>query len=126
MLQIKSQKDARSLRVLLGVFALVMAMVMGSSVQADAVGQVSKVRLTAYGIQPQGTRSEKLLSDGVVMRETLQTVPDGGLQVSLVDDTSLTLGGNASLIVDEMVYDPATKGGNSVLKLAAGDRKSVV
>ena len=120
MFQNKLQKDAQSLRALLGVFVLVMAMVMGSSVQADAVGQVSKVQLTAYGIQPQGNRSEKLLSDGVVMRETLQTVPDGGLQVSLIDDTSLTLGGDASLIVDEMVYDPATKDGNSVLKLATG------
>ncbi|MEQ9169724.1 MAG: FecR family protein, partial [Rhodospirillales bacterium] len=112
-----------SLRAAGMVFCLAWSALIGltaADARADAVGKVSKVQLTAYGIAPEGRKTEKVLTDGVVMRETLETVTDGGLQVALIDDTTLTLGGGASLVVDEMVYDPKTKNGNSVLKLAAG------
>ncbi len=110
----------RASRAILGVGLSALIGLASVDVQAAAVGTVSKVQLTAYGMPPEGRKTEKTLADGVVMHETLETVSDGGLQVSLIDDTTLTLGGAASLVVDEMVYDPATKNGNSVLKLATG------
>ncbi|UTW51854.1 FecR domain-containing protein [bacterium SCSIO 12827] len=110
----------RATRAILGVGLSALIGLASVDVQAAAVGTVSKVQLTAYGMPPEGRKTEKTLADGVVMHETLETVSDGGLQVSLIDDTTLTLGGGASLVVDEMVYDPATKNGNSVLKLATG------
>ncbi|HBT42692.1 MAG TPA: hypothetical protein DEB21_11915, partial [Rhodospirillaceae bacterium] len=110
----------RATRAILGVGLSALIGLASVDVQAAAVGTVSKVQLTAYGMPPEGKKTEKTLADGVVMHETLETVSDGGLQVSLIDDTTLTLGGAASLVVDEMVYDPVTKNGNSVLKLATG------
>ena len=111
---------ARVIGVALSVALSAQVGLAAGDAHADAVGQVSRVQLTAYGIPPEGKKTAKALTDGVVMRETLETVPNGGLQVSLIDDTTLTLGGGASLVVDELVYDPQTKNGNSVLKLATG------
>ncbi|NQU56166.1 MAG: FecR domain-containing protein, partial [Rhodospirillales bacterium] len=91
-----------------------------SSAMAERVGRVTEVQATAYGQSENAPKVQKFLRDGVVMQETLETVPDGGIAVQLIDETILTLGGNTSLTVDELVFDPATREGNSVLKLVAG------
>ena len=90
------------------------------SAKAERVGLVTEIQSIVYG-QPLGEpKVRKLHRDGVVMQETLETVPDGGIAVQLIDETILTLGGNTSITVDELVYDPATRDGKSVLRLAAG------
>ena len=40
--------------------------------------------------------------------------------VKFVDDTILTLGGNSRLVVNELVYNPVSKDGKSVIKLGEG------
>ena len=50
-----------------------------SSAKAERVGLVTEIQSIAYG-QPQGQpKVRKLHRDGVVMQETLETVPDGGI-----------------------------------------------
>jgi hypothetical protein len=56
----------------------------------------------------------------VLGEETLETVPRGALIARLLDDTQLTLGGDAWLVIDELVYDPASGAGSAIFKLAAG------
>ena len=42
----------------------------------------------------------------VHLRDELRTGPEGRLRVTFRDDTVLTLGENASIVIDRYVYDP--------------------
>lgn len=57
--------------------------------------------------------------DPVFLGDTIETGPDSGLQIMLMDETIFTIGPDAALIIDEFVYDPETSAGRvtaSVLK----------
>lgn len=57
--------------------------------------------------------------DPVFLGDTIETGPDSGLQIMLIDETIFTIGPDAALIIDEFVYDPETSAGKvtaSVLK----------
>ncbi|MBT7360693.1 MAG: FecR domain-containing protein [Rhodospirillaceae bacterium] len=57
--------------------------------------------------------------DPVFLGDTIETGPESGLQIMLMDETIFTIGPDAALIIDEFVYDPETSAGRvtaSVLK----------
>src|SRR5262245_9639378 len=54
------------------------------------------------------------------MKDELRTGPDARLQVTFRDNTVLTLGENARLIVDRYVYEPERGIGEAALKASAG------
>src|SRR5262245_65490366 len=54
------------------------------------------------------------------MKDELRTGPDSLLQVTFRDNTVLTLGENARLIVDRYVYEPERGIGEAALKASAG------
>ena len=57
--------------------------------------------------------------DPVFLGDTIETGPDSGLQIMLMDETIFTIGPDAALIIDEFVYDPESSAGKvtaSVLK----------
>ena len=90
-------------------------------VYAGQVGKALEVKVMAYGkLEAAQTRKQIAHNDGISMREMLETVTDGGLVVKFVDDTILTLGGNSRLTVNELVYNPVSKDGKSVIKLGEG------
>ena len=88
---------------------------------AGQVGNALEVKVLAYGkMEADQNRKQITQNDGILMRQMLETVPDGGLVVKFVDDTTLTLGGNSRLTVNELVYNPISKDGKSVIKLGKG------
>ena len=90
------------------------------SARLAPVGTVADVNVYAFGTQPNSTRAPKYLRDGVVQGELLETVPLGSMIVNFVDDTTLTLGSSAWLLVDELVFDPQSKNDSAVIKMMAG------
>lgn len=74
--------------------------------QAEAVYQ-SSARPLANGAE-------------VIFEDRLKTGPGARLQSTLVDGTQLTLGENASLVVDEFAYDPSKEGGKLSLDVVQG------
>ena len=52
--------------------------------------------------------------------ESITTGPDGHLHILFRDESNMTLGPNAKLIIDEFVYDPGTGTGSVVLQQAEG------
>ena len=96
------------------------ATVWSASTKNLVVGSVETINVFAFGTPPENTKTPKYIAQKVVLNEILETVADGALVVNLMDDTQLTMGGSAQLIIDEMVYDPQTKKGNAIYKLAKG------
>jgi hypothetical protein len=77
---------------------------------ADAVGRVTKVVSPAS--PPVGAT--------VRMNDRLRTGPNGRLQVTFSDNSVLTLGENANVVVDRFVYNPQKSKGEVLLSATQG------
>jgi hypothetical protein len=86
---------------------------------AEPVGRVNKVQNAAQVISASGPVSA-VIGTEVRMKDELRTGPDARLQVTFRDNTVLTLGENARLIVDRYVYEPERGIGEAALNAAAG------
>ena len=59
--------------------------------------------------------------DGVYFKERIQSGKDSTLQLLLLDETTFTLGADADIVIDEMVYDPASQDeGRLVVNVSKG------
>ena len=58
--------------------------------------------------------------EDVFLGDALKSHEQSGMQLLLLDETSITMGPNADLTVDEFVYDPATGAGEVAASLAEG------
>lgn len=97
------------------------ASLIGSAALAERpmVGGIDKVQNKAEAVYKSSARP---LADGaeVIFEDRLKTGPDSRLQSTLKDGTKLTLGENASLVVDEFSYDPSQEGGQLTLNVVQG------
>src|SRR5215472_16506223 len=96
---------------------------MGLTVPAVAqqrIGVNSAVNPDATGIWP-GTPPRKLvLGQDVVFNERVSTGPQGQTQVLFVDQSTMSVGPNADMVIDEFVYDPASGTGKLAANLTRG------
>jgi len=88
--------------------------------RAETVGAVRQIRSYAYGTPPQEARRPIYPRDAVVANEELETVAQGAMIIRFQDQTELTLGENAKVVIDQFVYDPNTSAGRSVVNLSKG------
>jgi hypothetical protein len=84
-----------------------------------SVGAVNKVENEAQIVSGEATATARI-GTAVHIRDELRTGPDGRLQVTFRDDTVLTLGEKASVVIDRYVYDPSHGVGETVLQAAKG------
>ncbi len=82
--------------------------IFGASVavaETKTVGTVDKVQAQVTATQEGQTRALAISSD-IYFRDRCHSREGARLQATLKDGTQLTLGENATLVVDEFVYDP--------------------
>ena len=60
------------------------------------------------------------IGQSIAHRERIQTTSSGSVQLLFLDKTSMTVGPNSDLAVDEYVYDPATNTGKLAATLSKG------
>lgn len=65
------------------------------------------------------------VKDQVFRDERLVTGPEGRAQIILLDQSNLTLGPNAELVIDSFVYDPETSAGSLAMSLTKGSVRFV-
>src|SRR5262245_53163841 len=87
--------------------------------QTDAVAQQVG---TAGAVNPAAQAGSRILNVGsnIVFRERLQTSPQGSVQVIFVDKTTLNVGPNSNIVIDEFVYNPSSGTGRMTVTLAKG------
>lgn len=105
----------RTTLLLPAVFVFLLTVVHVETVDAAPVGKVTRVQKQAQV----GSRPAKV-GTSVNMNERLRTGPGARLQITFVDGTNLTLGENASVVVDSYVYNPAKSVGQMALSSATG------
>ncbi|MCW5729496.1 MAG: FecR domain-containing protein [Alphaproteobacteria bacterium] len=107
-------------RLAAGAALGLLSMTLAGPLAAEQVGAVRAVQTYAYGTPPQGQRLPKYPRDGVVVDEYLETVEKGAMIVRFRDDTELTLGENARVLVDRFVFDPRTSEGEQLVSVTRG------
>jgi hypothetical protein len=108
------------LRVLAALVVLTTALVAGAAAEdADRVGLVNKVENDAQVVSASGATTATV-GTPVHMKDALRTGANGRLQVTFRDNTVLTLGEHASVVIDRYVYDPDHGIGETVLQATKG------
>lgn len=97
------------------------AAALASPAQAETIGRIADVKMGAYATAPEGSRAPAYAHDSVVRDVTLETVRRGALAVRFNDRSELTMGSDARLTIDRMVYDPSgVEGDEPAIRLLAG------
>src|SRR5215472_309089 len=83
----------------------------------EKVGVNSAVNTNAAGTPPGGVTRRLVVGEKVVFHERIATDAGGQTQILFLDQSSMTIGPNSDLMIDEFVYDPST--GNGKLAMSA-------
>jgi len=86
----------------------------------EAIGRVTDLNGEVTVIRVDGTRTTLQNGDAVLQGDILETGLEAGIGVLLADGTSLSMGQDARMVLDEMVYDPGTQEGNIALSVMKG------
>src|SRR6476659_4626396 len=92
---------------------LALLFVFGLPLAADAVGNEAKIG-AGETVTPAKSGTP------VHLRDELRTGPEGRLRVTFRDDTVLTLGEKASVVIDRYVYDPDKNVGETLIQTTKG------
>ena len=91
-----------------------------SDVGSDKIGLVETVVGTATALRVNGTKVELTAGDPVMAGDVLQTAAEASLGVVFSDKTTLSLGAEGRLVIDEFVYDPQANVGGMNLNIVQG------
>ncbi|MGH7029092.1 MAG: FecR family protein [Stellaceae bacterium] len=84
------------------------------------VGIDSAVNPAAMGIPPAGAPRRLALGQDVLFNERITTGAEGQTQVLFVDESTLSVGPNANMMIDQFVYNPNAGTGKLVASLTRG------
>lgn len=111
---VRRQAASGRLRYLALLFCLIL-LLDPSAALAQAVGSVTKVQKQAQiGSTPATTGTP------VRMNDQIRTFPGARLQITFLDGTELTLGENATVVVDRYVYNPNESSGALAINATEG------
>lgn len=102
--------------------ALTLAAGIAATVWADdrpQVGGVERLEQTATASY-EADKRELTIDDAVLFQDLVKTGSEARLAITLEDGTELTLGENASLRIDEFVYEPDSGSGKLGLSVLEG------
>jgi len=87
---------------------------------APSIGSVTLVHQYAYGKIEGNDRKSLFSRDDVHQNEVVETVPEGALHLEFVDETTLRLGSDSSMILNTLIYDPDRDDDQMVINLVQG------
>lgn len=72
---------------------------------AEKVGNVGAVNVAAHGTPPGAAKRALTVGLGVEKRERIETSADGSAQIVFNDTSTMTVGRNSSIVIDDFVYN---------------------
>lgn len=98
---------------------LAAASLLVETAQAQQVGTAAAVNPAAQARGTGGSRTI-VIGQSIAHRERIHTTSAGSVQLLFLDKTSMTIGPNSDLAIDEYVYDPNTNTGKLAATLSKG------
>ena len=111
---------ASSIGCRLAVAGLLGLACMPAPAGAQTVGTTGAVNPASTGTEPGGGERTLKIGSSVVFKERIRTTGAGSLQVLFVDTTTLSIGPNSDMTIDEFVYNPNAGSGKFVASLSKG------
>ena len=102
------------------LIALMGALAPASLAQETPAGKAAGVNPAARGIPPITPPRQIFIGLDIVRNERILTEAVGQLQILFLDRSTLTIGPNAEVVIDEFVYAPATSTGRMALSAGKG------
>ena len=87
---------------------------------AAPIGSVLTLEGTVTATRADGTVVELAPGSPVFQDDVIATGPDGAVGLVFNDDTTFSLGAGARMVLDELIYDPATGSGSMTLSVLQG------
>jgi hypothetical protein len=106
--------------VVLGCLIAAGALITPAGFAQQRVGVNSAVNPAAMGIPPGGFPRRLVLGQEIVYNERITTEARGQTQVLFVDESTLSIGPNANMVIDQFVYDPNAGTGKLAASLTRG------
>jgi len=88
--------------------------------EPDSVGVAGAVNPHAVGQAPAGSIEQLAIGQNVVRNEKISTFNKGQVQLIFSDQSTLTLGENSEIVIDEFVYDPQKQAGSMTATVTTG------
>jgi hypothetical protein len=90
-------------------------------------GVVAQTVGAAGAVNPQAQSGDRVLNVGssIIFRERVSTSASGSTQVIFVDRTTLSVGPNSNILIDEFVYNPKSGSGRMTVTLLKGALRMV-
>ena len=82
---------------------------------AEKVGVNAAVNTNANGTPPSGVTKRLVIGEDIVHNERVTTDANGQTQILFIDGSSVSVGPNSDLTIDEFVFDPKTGAGKMTL-----------
>jgi Ca2+-binding RTX toxin-like protein len=86
----------------------------------QSIGRADTLSGSVQVVHADGTKGALHKGDAVFQGDILQTPKGASVGLFFMDGTTLALGGNGRLVLDQMVYDPSTHTGKSAFSLVQG------
>ncbi len=85
-----------------------------------SVGSVTQVTGTVSITHANGSVTTAVSGSPIALGDTIQTSANGGVTIGFVDQTTLAMGEDTRLLVDQYVYNPTTQQGSSLFSFLQG------
>jgi hypothetical protein len=110
----------KSIAVLLAAVVLIAMPVISREALAQEVGTATAVNPVSHGAKPGADLVALSVGARIVHKERIETTPSGTVQLLFLDKSTLSIGPNTNLLIDEFVYNPSAGTGHMVTSLAKG------
>ena len=100
--------------------ALAIAVVATAPALTQQIGTATAVNPSTEGTPPGGSTTMLAVGARVLHNERIHTSSTGSMQLLFLDKSTLSVAPNTSLVINEFVYDPASKSGHMLTKLTQG------
>ncbi len=86
----------------------------------DQIGSVAALNSNVDGTPPAAATRQLFVGEGLVQNELIESSPIGSGQFLFLDQTTLTIAKDSSLVLDKYVYNPDTKTGEFSMRMSRG------
>lgn len=86
----------------------------------EPIGNVQSIEGTVWAIRVDGSRVQLQQGDQVFQGDILESGEDGAIGILLADETTFSMAENGRMVLDEMIYDPATQEGSVSMSVLQG------
>jgi hypothetical protein len=84
------------------------------------IGQVEKLAGSVIATHVNGGKDKLATGSPVYQKDVLETSKDGAVAIKFADGTNFSLGGDARMVLDELIYNPNAKSGSAVMSVLKG------